>query len=105
LFDMSPISIEPQVSLRGQRSHLLSINGMVVEGRLRFWWQYSSQLHERATIAGVANRFRQALLDVIAHCQSEEAGGYTPSDFPLAGLDQQQLDNILQGLQASEYEL
>jgi non-ribosomal peptide synthase protein (TIGR01720 family) len=102
LFDMSPISIEPQISPRGQRSHLLSINGMVVEGRLQFWWQYSSQLHERATIAGVANRFQQALLDVIAHCQSEEAGGYTPSDFPLAGLDQQQLDNILRGLQASE---
>jgi amino acid adenylation domain-containing protein/non-ribosomal peptide synthase protein (TIGR01720 family) len=98
LFDMSPISIEPQVSPHGQRSHLLSINGMVVEGRLRFWWQYSSQLHERVTIAGIANRFRQALLDVIAHCQSEEAGGYTPSDFPLAGLDQQQLDNILRGL-------
>jgi microcystin synthetase protein McyA len=31
----------------------------------------------------------------IAHGQSSETGGYTPSDFPLANLNQQALDVIL----------
>ena len=31
----------------------------------------------------------------IAHCLSPEAGGFTPSDFPLAGLDQAALDRLL----------
>ena len=38
----------------------------------------------------------EALTELIAHCQSPEAGGYTPSDFPLAGLLQHQLDRLLQ---------
>jgi len=33
---------------------------------------------------------------LIAHCQSPSAGGYTPSDFSLAKLDQKKLDRILE---------
>ena len=29
---------------------------------------------------------------LIEHCLSPEAGGFTPSDFPLAGLDQETVD-------------
>jgi hypothetical protein len=37
------------------------------------------------------------LRELIEHCKSPEAGGYTPSDFPLAGLDQAGLDHLLDG--------
>ncbi len=36
-----------------------------------------------------------ALRDVLAHCRDPQAGGLTPSDFPDAGLDQGQLDDLL----------
>jgi hypothetical protein len=32
------------------------------------------------------------LRSLITHCQSPDAGGYTPSDFPLAQLSQYELD-------------
>lgn len=101
LMDIVQLGHEAEYSPRGQRSHILNINGMVQQGQLRFTWGYSSQLHERTTIASVANRFRQASLEVIAHCQSEDAGGYTPSDFPLAHLNQQQLDALSPQLPAT----
>jgi hypothetical protein len=31
---------------------------------------------------------------LIAHCQSPEAGGFTPSDFPLARLEAQTLNKL-----------
>jgi hypothetical protein len=30
----------------------------------------------------------------VEHCREEEAGGHTPSDFPLARLEQEELDQI-----------
>ncbi|WP_281360367.1 amino acid adenylation domain-containing protein [Lentzea indica] len=35
-----------------------------------------------------------ALRDIIRHCAQQNAGGRTPSDFPLAGLTQEQVDRI-----------
>jgi non-ribosomal peptide synthase protein (TIGR01720 family) len=52
-------------------------------------------MHRRGTVEHLAQLFMQALRSLIAHCQSPEAGGYTPSDFPLGDLDQQQLDRIM----------
>ncbi|BCL80829.1 non-ribosomal peptide synthetase [Ktedonobacteria bacterium brp13] len=78
----------------GQRPHTLIVNGSVVGGCLTFVWQYSHQLHRVETIQRLAHAFLRALQEIIVHCQSPEAGGYTPSDFPLAGLQQSQLEQI-----------
>jgi hypothetical protein len=43
----------------------------------------------------LAEGFRQALQGLIAHCQSPGAGGFTPSDFAGARLDQQKLDRFV----------
>ena len=68
-------------SLRGKRSYLLEINGFVADGQMQFDWMYSEEIHQQATIETLAQRFIEALRSLIAHCQSSEAGGYTPSDF------------------------
>jgi non-ribosomal peptide synthase protein (TIGR01720 family) len=41
----------------------------------------------------------EALRAVIAHCTTPEAGGFTPSDFPLAQLDQEELDQAFDNLE------
>jgi hypothetical protein len=41
---------------------------------------------------------------LIAHCQLREAGGYTPSDFPLAEVEQDQLNTIFTQLDEEEFE-
>ena len=52
-------------------------------------------MHKRETIERVAPGLHQSAATIIRHCQSDEAGGYTPSDFPLAQLTREELDQVL----------
>ena len=77
------------------RAYLLDINGAIYAGQLRVSWTYSEDIFSHTTIARLAESFLQSLRNFIAHCQSPDAGGYSPSDFPLLKLDQQQLDRLV----------
>ena len=85
---------------RGRREHLIAINGMVADRQLRMSWGYSEAVHRRETIERVAAQFADVLRELIAHCQNEDAEGHTPSDFPLAQLDQQTLDKLVTSFEA-----
>jgi amino acid adenylation domain-containing protein/non-ribosomal peptide synthase protein (TIGR01720 family) len=82
-------------SQKGRRSYLFEINGGIRGSHLQVNWGYSTNLHGRSTVETVAEGFIAALREVIAHCQSAEAGGRTPSDYPLAHLTQSELDSLL----------
>jgi non-ribosomal peptide synthase protein (TIGR01720 family) len=58
-------------------------------------WAYCPHVHTRATIDALAHRFIGALRALIVHCTTPGVGGYTPSDFPLAALEESQLDEVL----------
>ncbi|MEH2243329.1 amino acid adenylation domain-containing protein [Nostoc sp.] len=77
------------------RSELLVIDGLVVNGELQLHWKYSQAVHHQGTIEKLAQMFTRELRSLIAYCQSPAAGGYTPSDFPLAKLEQSTLDKLL----------
>ncbi|MFE3578025.1 amino acid adenylation domain-containing protein [Streptomyces vinaceus] len=77
------------------RPYLLDVVGMVESGRLGFTWIYSGELFDTATVERVAAAFTAALRELIAHCLAPGSGGATPSDFPLAGLDQAAVDRIV----------
>jgi non-ribosomal peptide synthase protein (TIGR01720 family) len=82
-------------SLAGQRSHLIEVSGQVgADGCLVFGWTFSTQVHHEATITRLARDYTAALDQLIRHCTAPGAGALTPSDFPLAGLDQAALDAI-----------
>ena len=85
----------------GTRRYLLEVDGFIIEGKLQFDWTYSEKVHQRATIERLAQGFIEALSDLIAHCQSPEAEGYTPSDFPAARLNANQLDRFMKKIQQS----
>ena len=79
----------------GARTHLLEVVAAVVGGRLRVEWRYSQKIHREETIEGVASGYLRALRELIEHCRAAGAGGFTPSDFPLARLNQKDLDHLL----------
>ena len=56
-------------------------------------WSYNKQLHRKETIERVAQGHLAALRELMAHCLDPHAGGFTPSDFPEAGLSQDDLDH------------
>lgn len=86
------------------RSHILDINALVVEGELQINWTYSSNVHTRATVENLAHSYIQAIRSIIENCHSEDAFGYTPSDFPLAQLNQKELDELLAALKTKKIE-
>jgi amino acid adenylation domain-containing protein/non-ribosomal peptide synthase protein (TIGR01720 family) len=83
------------LSQRGQRSHLLEINALITNSKLRVDWAYSKNIHRQTTVKFIADKFKEVLCELIAHCLSPEAGGYTPSDFPDVMLDENQLEKVL----------
>jgi amino acid adenylation domain-containing protein/non-ribosomal peptide synthase protein (TIGR01720 family) len=95
IFKPAGESYGPTQSLEDQRRTLLDITGMIIDGRLEFYWTYSKNIHRRSSIEDLTRHFTESLERLIAHCQSSEAGGYTPSDFPDANLTQTELDVIL----------
>jgi amino acid adenylation domain-containing protein/non-ribosomal peptide synthase protein (TIGR01720 family) len=93
--NLAPESSGPTMSPLGGRSYLLEINGGVLEDQLQFSWSYSRNMHVRETIERLVEGWLRSLRELIAHCQSPEAGGCTPSDFSLVRIDQQTLDNLV----------
>jgi non-ribosomal peptide synthase protein (TIGR01720 family) len=87
---------------RNPRVHVLEINAWIIGGQLQTSWSYSASLHRRETIQRLAGQTIAAIKTLIDHCVSPEAGGFTPSDFPLADLDQQRLDRLATILNARE---
>ena len=78
----------------GKRPYLFNINGYVLDGKLKLDWIYSSQIHRDKTVLNLAESFIHRLRDLI-NLRSLEVESYTPSDFPQANLNQQQLDQFL----------
>ena len=82
-------------STRNKRSHVLEINAYFRGGKLLIDWIYNTRAHRQTTIERLAESHAEHLRRLIAHCLDTDEGGYTPSDFPDAGLDQDQLDRFL----------
>jgi amino acid adenylation domain-containing protein/non-ribosomal peptide synthase protein (TIGR01720 family) len=72
----------------------LTLDAQVYDGALSLVWGYSRACYRAETIEVLTESFRTTLLDLLTHCAAPEAGGVTPSDFPLTGLTQSQLDTL-----------
>jgi len=83
------------------RTYLLEINSSVVGGQLKLDWSYSSARHQQETIARLAAGFLAALRTLMA-ARTAATPCYTPSDFPLAGLDQATLEQAIAQSQAAQ---
>jgi amino acid adenylation domain-containing protein/non-ribosomal peptide synthase protein (TIGR01720 family) len=94
LFRMARESAGPARASDQPRSHLLEVVASVSGGRLRVSYAYSEAVHRRSTIEGLGQSFLSALARLIAHCVAPGVGGFTPSDFPLAEVDQRTLDRL-----------
>ncbi|MGH3711202.1 MAG: condensation domain-containing protein, partial [Pseudonocardiaceae bacterium] len=77
------------------RPYLLDVLGMVEDGHLNLVWIYSSEVHHEATVRRLAHDMQAALLEIVAYCARPGVGGRTPSDFPLARLDQTTVDSLV----------
>ena len=95
LFRFAPGSTGAWHGPINQRRYAIELNAMVLEGRLQFEWTWLPSRLSASTVESIAEAMIERLRAIMRHCQSPEAGGFSPSDFPLAGLDQAQLDQLV----------
>jgi amino acid adenylation domain-containing protein/non-ribosomal peptide synthase protein (TIGR01720 family) len=79
-------------SKEGERGYLLNIIASVTDGRLRFNWTYSENVHASHTIERLAET---TLAGLRALLSEDDTSAYAPSDFPKAKLTQKDLNTIL----------
>jgi amino acid adenylation domain-containing protein/non-ribosomal peptide synthase protein (TIGR01720 family)/FkbM family methyltransferase len=85
----------PVRSERALRRHSIEVNCWVADGRLETVWRYGASRHRRDTIEALARGYVRALSEIVEHCLSPGAGGYSASDFEEFGWSQEDLDDIL----------
>ncbi|HYO11587.1 MAG TPA: amino acid adenylation domain-containing protein, partial [Thermoanaerobaculia bacterium] len=95
LFSAAAEPYGPIRSGRARRHHVLEVYGRIVDGLLHIDFEYSENLHRRATIEGLTRRFAESLRALFAHFRTTDVGGLTPSDFPEADLSQDELERLL----------
>jgi non-ribosomal peptide synthase protein (TIGR01720 family) len=80
------------------RAHRMEVNTFIAGGTLHVHWTASSAQYHRATLERLTEQFLDELAAVIAHALTARTSGFTPADFPNAGLSQDALDRFLEGL-------
>jgi natural product biosynthesis luciferase-like monooxygenase protein/amino acid adenylation domain-containing protein/non-ribosomal peptide synthase protein (TIGR01720 family) len=94
-FALAPEGEGPrQRAASARRPYLLDVTSAVRDGRLEVTWTFSEALHRRETVARVAEDFLARLQALVAASRAPDAGGHSPSDFPLAKVKQAQLDKL-----------
>jgi amino acid adenylation domain-containing protein/non-ribosomal peptide synthase protein (TIGR01720 family) len=88
LFGSAEENVGPSADPHGRRPYLIDVTAVVADGVFQVAWIFCPELHERTTVEALAVSFVDHLDAAV------DTTAYTPADFPLAGLDQVQLDAI-----------
>ena len=77
-----------------ERTHRFEVVALIRDGRFEAQWMYGAERDRPELVERLAQNFIGELRRLIAHCTEPGVSGYTPSDFPLARLDQAALDRL-----------
>jgi len=84
---------------RNRRSHLIDINCRVEDANLLIYVAYSKNRYKDANMHSLAQSLKSEIEKVLQYCMGTEREGYTPSDFVLADISQDQLDDLVEQIQ------
>ncbi|WP_344977624.1 condensation domain-containing protein, partial [Salinactinospora qingdaonensis] len=78
-----------------QRPYLIDIVSHIQDGQLHMQWTYSKAAFPDDTIRQIADRTLEVLRKLTAEAKRPDLVGYSPSDFPLSGLSQSQINDLV----------
>lgn len=91
-FAIAQESTGQQISSHRRPAHDLSLNGMIHDEQLSFTMTYIPEIYADSLMDAFMKRFQMSIQDVIEHCTGAHQPRLTPSDFPLANVTQDQLN-------------
>ena len=95
LFKYSKISSGKTISEENKKLNNIEINGFVVDGELKFIFNYSIKEYKAETIEKLTKLYTKNLLEIIKHCESIRETERTPWDYGDRELSIEDLDTIL----------
>ena len=79
-------------------AHVVEVNALTLDGadgpRLTAHWSFAPALVSEAEVGDLAQRWFVVLEALVRHAQAEGAGGRSPSDLPLLGLSQSEIERL-----------
>ncbi|UVM20188.1 non-ribosomal peptide synthase/polyketide synthase [Pseudomonas wadenswilerensis] len=102
LFVPAAEAVGPDQSPQANLGNWLSLNGRVYAGEFSLGWRFSREMFDEATVQRLADDYVAELQALIEHCCELKVRSATPSDFPLAGLSQAQLEQLPVALEQVE---
>jgi len=103
---LAPESSGPLRDPQGESCYLLDIVALVSEGQLKLTWRYSQKLYQQSTIEQLAQRYKQAILSLLADCQPQAIVAArqspqkaAPTNFSATRVDSAQLNKLMGKLQ------
>jgi amino acid adenylation domain-containing protein/non-ribosomal peptide synthase protein (TIGR01720 family) len=96
LFSFAAEPVGPWHDAKGERTHLIEVLARITGGQLEVQFNYSRNIHSRATLEKIAKRYSAALLELIERGNAADARHWSVADFPLARLEDGELMELLQ---------
>ncbi|WP_343731866.1 amino acid adenylation domain-containing protein [Duganella sp.] len=93
IWQLAPESAGASRAADSTRRSWFDVGAIVRDGRLQLSWTFSRALHRAETVSELLDSLHKNLTLLVEHCGSG-AAGITPSDVPLAGLNQAQLNML-----------
>lgn len=91
---MSARKLDAPVRDCRESAHLLEVNAFIGEGRLQTDWVRRRTSNKDRVIEDLSSAYIDALRQFIVESQKSGINSYTPSDFPLARLDERKLARL-----------
>jgi non-ribosomal peptide synthase protein (TIGR01720 family) len=80
--------------LLNKRSHRFNVNAYILYEQLYVDWLFSPEHYQADTVQNLADAYVRFLEAIIDHCMNAEDSRHTPSDFPLADLNEDKLSQL-----------
>ncbi|MBN2536024.1 MAG: amino acid adenylation domain-containing protein [Spirochaetales bacterium] len=95
LFELSDEESGADVCGENRVTAPVEINAFIVKNRFRvlFWW--GGNHYTESEMNNIADMFIEKLREIINHCMGKDNREYTPSDFDLVNLTEDDLDTLL----------
>lgn len=93
-FSLSLINSGAEQSATNKATADIEVNGMIVHGKLRLEFNWNVNQHDRNQLEKIANGVEQELSKIQDFLAGKEEVKFTPSDFSMSDLNQDDLDSI-----------
>ncbi|MEO3776708.1 amino acid adenylation domain-containing protein [Micromonospora sp. B11E3] len=91
-------AVDSDIAGENHRPYPIEIVSLVQDGELRMRWTYGEAAHQQETVERVARQALEVLNRLAGEARRPDVSGYSPSDLPVGGLNQAEINELVDQL-------